>query len=652
MRGTAAALLLMPWLLRAAGNGSCERTCGGLTVQYPFGFSPGCEIRLGCDRANNGTAWLGDKRELGLLVSNVTARALILALPLDCTRRLDASVDALFSDNYAPDGQNTLVVRDCSSGGQRRRRCTVRPVAYVNSSSYCFRNASAENISCIPPPSGNGFLNRSEMVALGSECPGLVSAVRVVSDGPAPAALLLRTMELEWWVNGPCRCSRQASCTKVITPAAGQEKGFRCECLEGLVGDGFADGAGCRRGLLVARSISHKLLMIIILSASTGLIICLIILSTLARLFWLRRQKRAKKMAQKVFREESLSNDEAMDNELKNEAGPKRFCYDELSIATDNFSDEQKLGQGGFGSVYRGFLESENVQLAIKRVSRSSKQGRKEYVSEVKIISRLRHRNLVQLIGWCHDGDELLLVYELMPNGSLDTHLHKAHSTLSWTVRREIVLGIGSALLYLHQDWEQCVLHRDIKPSNVMLDASFNAKLGDFGLARLVDHGRRSHTTVLAGTMGYMDPECMVTGRADVESDVYSFGVLLLEIACGRRPAVLVREEDDDDYVHLVSWVWKFYGGGAILDAADPLLQGEFDAGEMETVMVVGLWCAHPDRSMRPSIRQAVSTLRLEAPLPRLPARMPVATYCTPPVGLLSSAPSSLEPPTSITIRT
>jgi len=183
------------------------------------------------------------------------------------------------------------------------------------------------------------------------------------------------------------------------------------------------------------------------------------------------------------------------------------------------------------------------------------------------------------------------------------------------------VLGLGSALLYLHEEWEQCVVHRDIKPSNVMLDASFHAKLGDFGLARLVDHGRGSHTTVLAGTMGYMDPECMINGRANAESDVYSFGVVLLEIACGQRP--LVRRHEEEDVIHIVQWVWEWHGRGAIVDAADERLKGEFDAREMETVMVVGLWCAHPDRSLRPSIRQAVNVLRSELPLPNLPARMP-----------------------------
>lgn len=194
--------------------------------------------------------------------------------------------------------------------------------------------------------------------------------------------------------------------------------------------------------------------------------------------------------------------------------------------------------------------------------------------------------------------------------------------------RHEIVLGLGSALLYLHQDWEQCVLHRDIKPSNVMLDASFNAKLGDFGLARLVDHGQGSLTTALAGTMGYMDPECMSTARTNTESDIYSFGVVLLEIACGRRPIVVADQEEDT--IHLTQFVWDSYGRGRILDAADARLEGEFDVREMECVMVVGLWCSQLDCSLRPSIRQAVNVLRFEAPLPVLPARMPVATYMPP----------------------
>uniref|UniRef100_A0ACD5ZY61 Uncharacterized protein n=1 Tax=Avena sativa TaxID=4498 RepID=A0ACD5ZY61_AVESA len=227
-------------------------------------------------------------------------------------------------------------------------------------------------------------------------------------------------------------------------------------------------------------------------------------------------------------------------DELEQGTGPRRFTYNELAVATDGFSSRNKLGEGGFGSVYQGFLNKTNLHIAVKKVSKSSRQGWKEFVSEVKIISRLRHRNLVQLLGWFYGGkdDDLLLVYELMPNGSLDAHLYKPDHLLPWTVRYEVALGLGSGLLYLHQEMDQCVVHRDIKPSNIMLDGSFNAKLGDFGLARFVCDGRGSLTTDAAGTLGYMDPKCVFSGTASMESDVYSFGVVLLEIACCRRPAV------------------------------------------------------------------------------------------------------------------
>lgn len=348
-----------------------------------------------------------------------------------------------------------------------------------------------------------------------------------------------------------------------------------------------------------------------------------------------RKMRNARKTVRRLSREATVYHDELGDNELdQGTTGPRRFSYHELAAATNKFCDDGVLGKGGFGSVYRGFHGGMNRELAVKRVSETSRQGWKEFVSEVRIISRLRHRNLVQLIGWCHGDDELLLVYDLMHNGSLDTHLYATDSVLAWSVRYEIVLGLGSALLYLHEDTEQRVVHRDIKPSNIMLDALFTAKLGDFGLARLINDGRRSHTTGIAGTMGYIDLECVLAGRTSVESDVYSFGVVLLEITSGRRPAVVTR---DEEVVHLVQWVWDFYGGGAILDTADKRLsRGGIEGREMERVMIVGLWCAHPDRSLRPSIRQAMNVLRCEAPLPSLPARMPVATY-GPPTNSLGS---------------
>jgi serine/threonine protein kinase len=339
---------------------------------------------------------------------------------------------------------------------------------------------------------------------------------------------------------------------------------------------------------------------------------------------WLmKRKKRARGGG-----DEDLGFDLSMDDEFERGTGPKKFSYKELVRATNNFAEENKLGEGGFGGVYKGFLREMNSYVAVKRVSRGSNQGVKEYASEVKSISRLRHRNLVQLIGWCHENKDLLLVYEFMPNGSLDSRLFKSRSLLKWATRYNIAKGLASALLYLHEELEQCVLHRDIKSSNIMLDSSFNAKLGDFGLARMVEHAKGSQTTALAGTMGYMAIECVISGRASKESDIYSFGIVALEIACGRKAIDSKAKEDE---IILVEWVWELYGRGELLDAADSRLCGDFDEPQMERLMIVGLWCAHPDYSLRPSIRKVIKVLDFEASLPvDLGTKMPVPTYVAP----------------------
>ncbi|KAL8060855.1 hypothetical protein ABFX02_02G052000 [Erythranthe guttata] len=362
----------------------------------------------------------------------------------------------------------------------------------------------------------------------------------------------------------------------------------------------------------------------LVVGLSVGLSV-LVLASSFAGYFLWRRKKQKKRCKKESGN--GYSFDPRMDIEFQKGSGPNKFSYSELVLATKDFAEEEKLGEGGFGGVYRGFLAETNSYIAVKRVSSGSKQGLKEYASEVKIISQLRHRNLVQLLGWCHERGELLLVYELMPNGSLDSHIFKGQTILPWEVRYKIAQGIASALLYLHEEWEQAVVHRDIKASNIMLDSNFNAKLGDFGLARLVDHEKGAHSTVLAGTLGYMAPECMVTGRASKETDVYSLGIVLLEIACGRRP---IDHSRGGDRVVLVEWVWRLYGNGELLDAADPKLEMGFDEWEMERLMIVGLWCVHPDSGQRPSIRQAVHVLDFEAELPALPPMMPVATYFAP----------------------
>lgn len=371
-----------------------------------------------------------------------------------------------------------------------------------------------------------------------------------------------------------------------------------------------------------------KTRLIVGLTVSGGVLIAAFVVTFLG-LTKLKRKRREKEKSTNLA---SINNDD-----LERGAGPRRFSYNHLASATNNFSGERKLGEGGFGAVYRGYLPDLDSFVAVKKISRGSRQGKKEYLTEVKVISQLRHRNLVQLLGWCHDKGEFLLVYEFMPNGSLNSHLFdKRISPLTWSTRYKISLGLASALLYLHEEWERCVVHRDIKSSNIMLDSSFNVKLGDFGLARLMDHELGPQTTGLVGTLGYLAPEYISTGRASKESDVYSFGVVALEIATGRK-AVDPMEKDSE--MGLVQWVWDLYGKGKLVMAVDERMQLDFDQKQVECLMIVGLWCAHPDRSLRPSIKQAIQVLNFEATWPNLPASMPVPVYHVPSPSVSSGEP-------------
>ena len=295
--------------------------------------------------------------------------------------------------------------------------------------------------------------------------------------------------------------------------------------------------------------------------------------------------------------------------------GPHRFSYKDLYHATDGFSDKRLLGIGGFGRVYRGVLASK-VEVAVKKVAHGSRQGMREFVAEVVSIGRLRHRNLVQLLGYCRRKGELLLVYDYMPSGSLDRYLHdQSRPPLSWAQRFRVIKGVASGLLYLHEDWEQVVVHRDIKASNVLLDKEMNGRLGDFGLARLYDHGTDPHTTHVVGTMGYMAPELGHTGKASKASDVFAFGAFMLEVACGRKPVV---QDARDNRLVLVDWVLDRWRAGSVTDTVDRRLAGDFAEGEASLVLRLGLLCSHPLPGARPGMRQVVQYLEGDAPLPEL----------------------------------
>ncbi|XP_010918288.1 L-type lectin-domain containing receptor kinase SIT2-like [Elaeis guineensis] len=298
------------------------------------------------------------------------------------------------------------------------------------------------------------------------------------------------------------------------------------------------------------------------------------------------------------------------------EYGPQRFCYKDLFLATMGFKDQQLLGAGGFGRVYKGVLPKTDIQVAVKQVSHESRQGMREFIAEIVSLGRLRHRNLVQLLGYCRRKGELLLVYEFMPNGSLDKFLfNQPKLMLSWGQRFQIIKGVASALYYLHEEWEKVVVHRDIKASNILLDDQMNGRLGDFGLARLYDHGTDPRTTHVVGTLGYLAPELTKTGKATTSTDVFAFGGFLLEVACGRRPIEIRPSEEDIVLANKVLECWK---AGTILEARDPNLGIEYVVQEMEMVLKLGLLCSHPNSSSRPPMRLVMQIMEREAPLPEM----------------------------------
>ncbi|CAG7859709.1 unnamed protein product [Brassica rapa] len=319
-----------------------------------------------------------------------------------------------------------------------------------------------------------------------------------------------------------------------------------------------------------------------------------------------------------IFRRKIKFVEEKEEEELEDwetEFTKNRVKFKDLYSATEGFKEKDVLGSGGFGSVYKGVMPNTKKEIAVKRVSNESKQGLKEFVSEIVTIGRMSHRNLVPLLGYCRREKELLLVYDYMPNGSLDKYLHNSPEvTLDWKQRIKVIKGVASALFYLHEDWEQVVIHRDIKSSNVLLDAEYNGRLGDFGLARLCGHGTDPQTSHVAGTWGYLAPDHMRTGKTTTATDVFSFGVLLLEVACGRRPIEVHKKSGET--VLLVDWVFGFWSEGNILDAKDPNLGIEFDQREVEMVLKLGFWCSHFNPEARPTMRQVLHYLSGDSMLP------------------------------------
>ncbi|KAJ6856993.1 proline-rich receptor-like protein kinase PERK1 [Populus alba x Populus x berolinensis] len=286
------------------------------------------------------------------------------------------------------------------------------------------------------------------------------------------------------------------------------------------------------------------------------------------------------------------------------------FSYEELARATDGFTDANLLGQGGFGYVHKGVLPN-GKEVAVKQLKAGSGQGEREFQAEVEIISRVHHKHLVSLVGYCITGAHRLLVYEFVPNNTLEFHLHgKGRPTMDWPTRLKIALGSAKGLAYLHEDCHPKIIHRDIKASNILLDFKFEAKVADFGLAKITSDVNTHVSTRVMGTFGYLAPEYASSGKLTDKSDVFSFGVMLLELITGRRPVDSTQSFIEDS---LVDWarplLTRALEDGNFDTLVDQKLQNNYDQNEMARMVACAAACVRHSARRRPRTSQVVRAL-------------------------------------------
>ncbi|XP_041008371.1 probable serine/threonine-protein kinase PIX7 isoform X2 [Juglans microcarpa x Juglans regia] len=319
----------------------------------------------------------------------------------------------------------------------------------------------------------------------------------------------------------------------------------------------------------------------------------------------------------------SVSSTLKFSEELKVASQLRKFTFNELKLATRNFRPDSILGEGGFGCVFKGWVEENGtapakpgtgLTVAVKILNHDGHQGHKEWLAEIDLLGDLSHPNLVKLIGFCIEDDQRLLVYEFMPRGSLENHLFRRSLPLPWSIRMKIALGAAKGLAFLHEEAQRPIIYRDFKTSNILLDTDYNSKLSDFGLAKDGPEGDRTHvSTRVMGTYGYAAPEYVLTGHLSSKSDVYSFGVVLLELLSGRRSMDKKRPNGEQS---LVGWARPFLGDKKKLyQLIDPRLEGHFSIKAAEKAAQLAVRCLGRDPKARPMMSDVVEALK---PLPNL----------------------------------
>ncbi|KAM4101938.1 hypothetical protein ACB094_05G184100 [Castanea mollissima] len=337
------------------------------------------------------------------------------------------------------------------------------------------------------------------------------------------------------------------------------------------------------------------------------------------------RRRRARMKSNDINEENSQKSDSLLNYHAASEITTIesfQFDFGTIEVATNKFSDDNKIGEGGFGKVYKGVLP-EGKEVAVKRFSMKSLQGLEEFKNEVILIAKLQHKNLVRLLGCGIEGEEKLLVYEFMPNKSLDNFIFdsKRRSQLDWKTYYSIISGIARGLLYFHEDSRLRIIHRDLKPSNVLLDHNMVAKISDFGMARIFSENQNiANTKRVVGTYGYMAPEYAMEGLFSVKSDVFSFGVILLEIISGKRSSGFYLTEHSQT---LLAYAWRLWNEDKVIEFVDNFLMESGSTLEIVKCIHIGLLCVEENPQDRPTMSTVVVMLGSESialPEPKHPA--------------------------------
>ncbi|KAB2060435.1 hypothetical protein ES319_A10G016900v1 [Gossypium barbadense] len=363
--------------------------------------------------------------------------------------------------------------------------------------------------------------------------------------------------------------------------------------------------------------------MIIAVVCAAVLVVALVAVSGFVYTRWKKRKQKDEERSQTILLYELASPKEVIITQEGELVTAQEFPFFDLAtirVATDDFSDSNKLGQGGFGTVYKGVLPN-GKEVAIKRLSRKSWQGLEELKNEVILIAKLQHRNLVRLLGCGIEGDEKLLIYELMPNKSLDFFIFdpEKRSQIDWKTWFDIITGISRGLLYLHEDSRLKIIHRDLKPSNVLLDQDMVAKISDFGMARIFcENQNAANTKRVVGTYGYMAPEYAMEGLFSVKSDVFSFGVIVLEILSGKRNSGFYQTKHAQT---LLAYAWGLWKEGKELELMDPCLLESCSIPEIRRCIHVGLLCVQEDPTDRLTMSDVVVVLGSDTITLREPKR-------------------------------